>query len=895
MFPSPRSVCSGACVLAAIATPAAVVAAPVFTSPYRSFTTGDLPLAVASGDLNGDSRLDLVTANEVGFSISVFLGRGDATFEPAVEIAMPGPPADIALGDLDGDGDLDIAVPNGGLDRPPVNVVSVVLGSGDATFAARRDFATGIAPLAIAIQDMNADGRADLAVANYSSHDVSVLLGDGTGGFASERRYDSGILPRGIAIGDVDADGRPDLLVANGGIESVSMLHGNGDGTFAPAVDCWVNGTPLDVVVADLDADGNADIITSGGIGVTVLQGRGNGTFAPDRSYAAGAVPYSLVAGDLDGDGKLDVAVVNRNSDTTSILLGRGDGTLTAATHFRTGPAPTGIVASDLDADGFLDLALACNTGILCVQRNWGGGNFGFGVEAALPGKSRSVRIADLDADGRLDLVAGLGSGAAVLLGRGNGTYRPAVVYPTLAGDKVALGDVNGDGKLDAVAAGSILLGNGDGTFQPAVVQPFSADHITLADLNRDGRLDQVGGWTQSRLVSVRLGRGDGMFGPSRDLPAAHGSTQVVVADIDENGTPDLVVANVFSDVVSVFPGNGDGTFRARTDHTVGSTCRSVDVADLDADAHLDLVTAVSGTRSVAVLLGNGTGAFVRTDYVVGPYLEAVVARDLDADGKLDLAVSSGLSRTVWVLPGQGDGTFGPPVGYAASGRPGAMDVGDLDGDGRLDVAVANDETTALTLLLNGERSGPPTPIGIQDLRAASAGGAVFLSWKVFVVARGGVSGVHVQRADAAAGPFETRTPRLLPPEAAMQFEDRDIAPGRTYWYRLWLEHADGALAVSPAVRADIVVAPVALHAPAVGNDGRVTVRFVLATSAAVDLAVYDVRGRRVHTLAAGDQVAGAHTIVWDRRASRIARGLYFVLLRASGVEASRKLLLWHE
>src|SRR5207244_1578193 len=113
------------------------------------------------------------------------------------------------------------------------NTVSVLLGHGDGTFAARTDFGTGIDPVSVAISDLNADGRPDLAVTNNGLYlgatgSVSVLLGNGDGTFASKADFGTGINPTSVAIADLNADGRPDLAVANATAPSgsVSVLLG---------------------------------------------------------------------------------------------------------------------------------------------------------------------------------------------------------------------------------------------------------------------------------------------------------------------------------------------------------------------------------------------------------------------------------------------------------------------------------------------------------------------------------------------------------------------------------------------------------------------------------------------------------------------------------------------
>jgi hypothetical protein len=154
---------------------------------------GASPYNLASGDLNGDGRLDVVTANYGGGSISVLMGNGNATFAPAVNYAAGSNPFGIGLGDLNGDGRLDVVVANSSSHN-----LMVRLGNGDGTFGASTAFAVGTTPRLVVLADFNGDARLDAAVANESTDNISVLLGNGNGTFATQTPFASGDAPVGI-------------------------------------------------------------------------------------------------------------------------------------------------------------------------------------------------------------------------------------------------------------------------------------------------------------------------------------------------------------------------------------------------------------------------------------------------------------------------------------------------------------------------------------------------------------------------------------------------------------------------------------------------------------------------------------------------------------------------
>src|SRR2546426_815427 len=180
------------------------------------FATGDAPWDVEIADLNGDGRLDMAVANLYSSTVSVLLGNGDGTFGPKTDYTGS---SSVAIGDVSADGWPDLVTTNyssGGFGLG--NTVSVMLGNGDGTFGPSTNFGTGTGPQKVAIADLNADGRLDLVVANYeqnSGNTVSVLLGNGDGTFGPKTDFPTGTGPYFVAIGDLNADGRPDLAVAN--------------------------------------------------------------------------------------------------------------------------------------------------------------------------------------------------------------------------------------------------------------------------------------------------------------------------------------------------------------------------------------------------------------------------------------------------------------------------------------------------------------------------------------------------------------------------------------------------------------------------------------------------------------------------------------------------------
>jgi hypothetical protein len=319
-------------------------------------------------------------------------------------------------------------------------------------------------------------------------------------------------------------------------------------------------------------------------------------------------------------------------------------------------------------------------------------------------------------------VVANAGSNnISVLLGKGDGTFRPAVNYSAGTGPQsLVAGDFNGDGKLDVVVANiagnvSILLGNGDGTFRAATNYPVgnSPSSVAVGDLNGDGKLDLVvtnsGAGNGVSSVSVLLGNGDGTFRAATNYNAGFGSLSVAVGDFNRDGRLDLAVVNLGDSDVVILLGKGDGTFQAPQTYPANAPT-SVAVGDFNGDGNLDLAVANivtnQGFGNVSVFLGKGDGTFQpATDFVIGSNPNTVALGDFNGDGKLDIAVANyggyGNAPSVSVLLGDGDGTFQPAVDYgtgAGAYGSSSLAVGDLNGDGRLDVAVGDGASGASTI-----------------------------------------------------------------------------------------------------------------------------------------------------------------------------------------------------
>ena len=608
---------------------------------------GNTYTGAASADFNGDGKLDLLLfVPGTPGSIAILLGNGDGTFQAPVTYSVP-EASYLVLGDFNGDGKPDVAV-SGGISG---SVVSVLINNGNGTFKGPVNYSISGNVQALAAADLNGDGKVDLVVpSGGTSATISVLLGNGDGTFGSPIVYTSNLLSiysTSIAVADFNGDGKLDLALTDseGPTNAVAIVLGNGDGTFQNPPLLYSAGLlPAGVVSLDVNGDGKPDLAVAGGYGVlsyfslTTLINRGDGTFTNPVSFPVLQFPYSAVLGDFNGDGHVDIATTSfTQNGGVSVLLGKGDGTFQAHLDSPTGRSPAAIAAGDFNGDGKLDLVVADSSltnQLLSTLIGNGDGTFQNKISQILPGILDSLAVGDFNGDGKLDVAAVMQgtSAVSIFLGLGDGTFAAPVQYPT--GPMVAsppyhnvlVGDFNGDGKLDlAVATDNgivVLLGNGNGTFQsfslvPSLVSFDPGDNLlALADFNSDGKLDIIKS-TQTGIINVALGNGDGTF------------QQALAFQIPS-------ILNTESAVVGDF--NGDGK--------------------------PDLAFASQSSNVVTILLGNGDGTFKgHIEYSVPAVSNTVnfmLAADFNGDGALDMALADFGDSEVSVFVNQPVAAFAP-------------------------------------------------------------------------------------------------------------------------------------------------------------------------------------------------------------------------------------------
>jgi hypothetical protein len=373
-------------------------------------------------------------------------------------------PVSVVTADFNRDGKMDVLVASVGNDIYPFEL-QIFMGNGDGTFQTPKSFDVNVAAGAMAAGDFNHDGKVDLAVVNESGGFVSVLLGNGDGTFQDPVNYATPAGPAYIALGDFNGDGNLDVATTDeydNPCYCVSVLLGNGDGTFQePPIITMLSGTlPEALAVGHFNGDRNLDLAVTvnfdnSGL-VQILLGNGDGSFRVGDTYAITPDSLSIIAADLRNNHKTDLAVAEFGGRGVAVLLGNGDGTFQQPVVYKVS-TPLAVAAADMNGDGILDLV------------------------AASVGPTESARpLVDLD-KANFDLAgAVIPSGVGVFLGKGDGTFQNAVLYP--AGgfpNSIAVADFNGDHLPDVTMADQIsngeyvLLNTGVVSFSPATPLNF--------------------------------------------------------------------------------------------------------------------------------------------------------------------------------------------------------------------------------------------------------------------------------------------------------------------------------------------------------------------------------------------------------------------------------------
>ncbi len=517
--------------------------------------------------------------------------------------------------------------------------------------------------------DLNNDGRPDIISLINSGTEFSVLFNDGSGGFLAPVVTQSHINADHFRLADVNDDGVLDLVAVArefGDAAKLITFIGGTDGSFTKVAEADTPYPPNNVLFHDVDKDGNLDLVVTAGyynVGtIMVFKGDGNGLFTKINEYNPGSgVSQGLLIGDYDQDGVPDLLA----SDGSGIHFWKGNGAGAFQKTWSTNQGNGNLTEADFDDDGIPDIASVDETfRRLRILKGMGDGTFSlWGLHTTANG-ARSVTAADVDHDGIPDLITSnyFNHGVSVFLSRGDGSFHPRVDYHTsIRSGLVVVGDFNGDSHADIVNGGGSIVGT-------------------------------------SGEIKLTLGRGDGTFRASLNLPLFEHSnpTDVAVGDLNRDGLADLVTSGSNFFGVSVLTRRGAFLFPERRDYLPNEYVNTLKIADLNNDGNLDVIA--TGGPNLYSLLGDGAGGLtplapMRMEPGGELFGQAIVTADFDRDGITDVVVGTRTGEgLLHYFKGYGDGRFDPAILYSPGfGHVMGIAVADFNNDSFPDFVAVYD------------------------------------------------------------------------------------------------------------------------------------------------------------------------------------------------------------
>ncbi|MDB6024922.1 MAG: hypothetical protein JWM68_1145 [Verrucomicrobiales bacterium] len=227
-------------------------------------TVGTKPKCVIARDVNGDGLPDLITANSTAATLSILLNQGSGSYFTGVASspATGTGPACVAAADVNGDGKVDLISANV---SDSTRAFTVLTNNGTGTFSAATSPNNFFGSQWITASDVNGDGRMDLICVGSPSgaNAVSIYTNTAASTFLLSSTAATGTTPYAVVAVDINGDNKVDLVTANQGNNTMTILTNNGGGAFALALSATVGSGPEALTAADVNLDGKLDLITA--------------------------------------------------------------------------------------------------------------------------------------------------------------------------------------------------------------------------------------------------------------------------------------------------------------------------------------------------------------------------------------------------------------------------------------------------------------------------------------------------------------------------------------------------------------------------------------------------------------------------------------------------------
>ena len=616
-----------------------------YFAPFQNYNVGSWPSSVAIADVTGDGRKDvlLTTASyfdpDNDFKLFVFRQQADGWLASPTKVSTDGQYADqmgVAADDLNGDGKADVAVATG-------SGVDLYYQSSGALTGPTLISATGARHLEIA--DMDGDGKRDMVVATSES----VLLLHNTGSSFTQ----STISSTGqweVEVADVSGDGRPDVVGCDGSNEcsgavlNVFVQQAGGGftwATYTATTDYWPN--VCGIGVGDVTGDGKRDVLatvcgnTPGSL-INVFRQNASGTLDAPVVYASFDIPEPVEVADVDGDGRQDAVTLHGGWEAAGVYLQQGAGTLGAeslydipyASHYE----PKGLALGDINSDGRTDIAMAdYNYGLVVLRQALPPSALTLSASPRLvsPGQTVSLSGSLSFSDG------GSSSGKAIHLSRKNPDASTTALSNVTTGTTGAFSASNAPpspGSYTYTATFDGDSGHAGSTASENVNAKTTSGRLT-ADFNGDGFADialgapgeDIGGMVNTGSVNVIYGSSTG--------PTSTGNQLWYEGAAGILGTTQPGDLYGYSAVAGDF--NADGF----SDLAVGIPGKAVNGATVTGAVNVIYGSANGLTSAGNQVWQQGENGMLDTPEQNDQFGNSLASGDLNGDGFADLVVGA--------------------------------------------------------------------------------------------------------------------------------------------------------------------------------------------------------------------------------------------------------------
>lgn len=739
-----------------------------FATP-TNISTGRSVLSLASGEFNGDGNKDLLIGNEqnAGGEAAVMLGNGAGGFGPQKQFFIaPGfskRAIGVGTGDMNGDTKQDLILALTSAFGELQVVVMHGDGANNFTLASSSSNAS-MFPQAMAVTDMNGDGKLDVVVTGIAgSGSVSILLGDGAGHLGTPNNFNLASGPGALSVDDFNGDGKKDVAVTNPGDINVSVLFGDGAGNLGSlSVISNVGNSPQGLVRGDFDGNGALDlvVVSSTPGTATLLLNQGTGTFVKTSNFFFGArlfvfATIALAQSDFNGDSRPDVFVVNHSDDKGWTLLSNCD-TVAAQTTLAANSFPGAetfgpdisarvVVSRVGNISGAATVDFNTSNGTAVAQEDYLPVS---GTLSFAPGelfKIVTVPLVNDDAAEPLESFVFNLSNATGSSTLGNPNTAQVTIVDDDPTPAITIHDVAITEGNTGNASADFLVELSSPSALPITVQYQTADGsatagsdyqsrsgtVTFASrqvaqtisipINGDNLAENHETFAVDLSTATNAGIHDGQgvatirdddsacpeptFGSVTNFTVGTNPFDLVAADFNGDGKTDLATANLESANVSLLIGDGNGGFAPVVNFAVPDRPQAIAAGDFNSDNKSDLVvirtSSNTGPGGISILLNNGAGGFSPAISSSVANLTDVAVADFNSDNKLDLAIISVSAGSLSIMFGDGSGGFGSATTHTVGTSPVNVLAVNLNADTKPDVVVANQNSHNLSVLLN--------------------------------------------------------------------------------------------------------------------------------------------------------------------------------------------------